>query len=85
MFIEGKVYRWGVLWRSKNKLDGVTEHLIYKDCLPALFRTRREAEQFIDKEHNYIRDRHDLRREPHGWKTPIPVRVSIERVSKGKK
>ena len=70
--------RWAALWRSKNLLDGERKHIINKDdFLPALFRTRREAREFIDQEYGYIRTRRDLREEPHGWKIPIPVRVKI--------
>lgn len=73
------IVRWGILWRSKNKLDGRTEHLVCFNCLPALYRTRREARKQIDATFGYIRERADLRAEPHGWKIPIPVRVSIIR------
>lgn len=68
---------WGVLWHSKNKLDGITEHLIYRNCIPVLFRTRREARIFIHKEYGYIKTRHDLRNEPHGWRLPRAVRVGL--------
>ena len=68
---------WGVLWRSRNKLDGAREHLVRRDCVPALFRTRREAREFIDREYGYIRKRQDLRAEPHGWKVPVAVKVTV--------
>lgn len=74
---------WGCLWRSENKLDGRTEHLIYDGmCLPVLFRKRREAREYIKQKYGYIRTREDLREEPHGWMMPIVVKVKIERVSK---
>lgn len=69
---------WGGLWRSENKMDGEKTHLLLHDCLPVLFRTRREARAFIKERYGYIRKRPDLRAEPFGWKMPIPVRVTVE-------
>ncbi len=69
---------WAAQWRSKNKLDGVSKHLIYKDGQPVLFRTRRECRRFIDKYYSYIAERPDLQEEPCGWQMPIPVKVRIE-------
>ena len=71
---------WGVMWRSKNKRDGVREHLMWiHPKRPALFDTRREVREWIKREFGYIKDRPDLRKEPHGWRMPIPVRVKIEK------
>ena len=49
-------YRWGLLWRSDNRLDGHTEHLLrhwrtYDPGLvnnPLLFRTRRQVDSRAD-------------------------------------
>lgn len=71
------VVRWGGLWREDSRLDGRVEHLLFEHCLPALFRTRREARAFIAEHYGYIAERADLRAEPFGWKMPIPVRVTI--------
>lgn len=71
------VGRWGVEWRSDNRLDGRTRHFMWDGVVPLLFRTRREARDHIRKEWGYIGDRPDLRREPHGWKMPHAVRVVI--------
>ena len=68
---------WGILWHSENKLNGVTEHLIHKDCFPCLFHTRREARDSIQSNFGYIKNRPDLRLEPHGWRMPRPVKVKI--------
>lgn len=47
-------------------------------AVPTLtFRTRRAAAAFIKDRYGYIAERADLRREPHGWKMPVPVRVRI--------
>lgn len=69
--------RWAALWRSKNQLDGLNEHLLFEDCLPKLFRTRLESRQWIEEKYGYIRNRADLMAAPHGWKMPIAIRVEI--------
>jgi hypothetical protein len=78
---------WGALFRSKNKLDGYNEYLIYKysECVPALFKTRREAIEYINKRYDYLRSRKDMRQEPHGWMIPQPVKVFITYKTKGDK
>lgn len=68
---------WAAKWRSQNRQDGRTEHLINVDTIPALFRTRRACREFIDRGYGYIRERPDLRAEPHGWRLPTPVRVVV--------
>ena len=76
-------YRWGLLWRSDNRLDGHTEHLLrhwrtYDPGLvnnPLLFRTRRQARAYRDEHFGYIRNRPDLKAEPHEWKLPKVVKV----------
>lgn len=67
--------RWGALWYSKNKLDGITSHIVFKNLMPALFLTKKEAKEFIKKEYGYIAKRKDLRGEPFGWRMPKPVRI----------
>ena len=68
---------WAAEWHSRNRLDGVRKHIIYRDCLPALFRKRRECREFIKEEYGYIANRPDLRAEPHGWRTPQAIKVYI--------
>lgn len=69
---------WAAEWRSVNRLDGDTRHWIYGgDVVPRLFRTRAECREFIEAEFGYIRDREDLRREPHGWRMPRAVMVVV--------
>jgi hypothetical protein len=69
---------WAAEWHSNNYLDGETRHIIYgDDCIPALFRTRRECRLFIMDKYGYIKDRKDLRQEPHGWRLPQAVRVKV--------
>ncbi len=74
--------RWGLLWRSENKLDGYHEHLVWdwKDphrTIPKFFRTRSEARQWKEKNYGYISRRPDLRAEPHGWKPVKVIKISI--------
>lgn len=71
------IRRWGVLWRSCNRLDGERAHIVCEDCQPALFRTRREARAFIKDRYGFIKTRPDLQQEPHGWKMPVPVRLKV--------
>ena len=73
--LESTVSRWGVMWYSKNRLDGVTKRLRYDGLNPYLFRTRREAREFINEQWGYIKNRRDLRVEPHGWRMPRAVKV----------
>jgi hypothetical protein len=68
---------WAGMWYSKNKLDGVTRHLLYHNGVIALFSTRTKAREFIERRYGYIRTRDDLKAEPHGWHVPTAVRVSI--------
>ena len=66
---------WGAMWQQSNRRDGRQKHLICKDGVPPLFRTRAEAREWIEKSYGCIRTRADLRAEPHGWRMPRAVRV----------
>jgi hypothetical protein len=71
---------WGVLWRSDSALDGKVERLLGDTSHPSrrvLFETRHEARAYIENKYGYLRTRPDLRREPFGWRMPIPVRVTV--------
>ena len=82
-------HAWGILWRSENRIDGLTENLegfaYWSPGVPgtvagyrkAAFETRAEARAFIKEHYGYIAKRRDLRTEPHGWKMPRPVRIEI--------
>ncbi len=69
--------RWGLLWHSKNRKNGVSECIIYRNCVPALFVTRREARNYAKRRYGYIKTRTDLRGEPWGWRMPRPVRLTV--------
>ena len=71
---------WAAEWYSKNKLDGERRHIIYANGVPALFRSRRACRNFINDQYGEIRDRSDLREEPHGWGIPKAIKVIVERV-----
>ena len=72
-----RVIRWALKWRSKNKIDGEREFFMWNYQAPYLFATRREAREYRDKRWGYIRERPDLREEPHGWRLPKVVKVSV--------
>jgi len=69
--------RWSVLWRSKNSLDGDRSFIMWENCSPLLFQTRDEARRYIRSHWGYIAKRRDLRREPHGWFMPKPIKVRV--------
>ena len=82
---------WAIKWRSDNRLDGKREYFIGRygiscpEPAPPLqghtimaFKTRQQARAHITKWWGYIRSRPDLQKEPHGWKTPVPVKVTVE-------
>lgn len=78
---------WTPKWTQKNRLDGLKKHLClwhrhYGVKFPAIFATRRECREFIEQEYGYIRDRADLRSEPHCWRVPTAVRVKIVEMRK---
>lgn len=71
-------YAWAAEWYSCSKHSGVSRYLIRESGVPVLFRTKQLAKEWIDKHYGYIRHRESLRREPHGWRLPRPVRVEIK-------
>lgn len=74
---------WGLQWYSRNRIDGVTRHLLWDGpAQPLLYSTRREARADALKRWGFIRGRSDLRAEPHGWRLPRPVRVEVREVSR---
>lgn len=72
---------WGLEWYHKNHADGVRRHLVYEDCLPALFLSRKQARDYANNRFGYIKSRPDLRKEPHGWRFPKPVKVQVTYVA----
>jgi hypothetical protein len=70
-------YLWAALWWQRGGLSGDSEHLLNEGCLPKLFRTRRECRSWINRRYGYIKNSQHLRKYPHGWRLPKPVKVSI--------
>ncbi len=81
---EEKMNLWAAQWHSKNKLDGEVKHICYENCLPALFRTRKECRAWIKETYGYIAGRPDLQDEPHGWRMPQAIKVIILPEVRGK-
>lgn len=73
-----RVNLWAAQWHSKNSLDGDTRHIINENCLPKLFRTRQTCRNWIKEKYGYIKDRKDLRAEPHGWRLPVAIKVKVK-------
>jgi hypothetical protein len=69
---------WGLKWRQKNRKAGKKEHIMYNAGVPMLFTTRSQAKEYADQHYGYIKVRADLRAEPHGWKMPLPVKITIK-------
>lgn len=68
-------YCWAAKWTSGGK-----SHLLRRECVPVLFRTRRECRAWIRKHYGYIAARKDLRDAPHHWRIPRAVRVKVQEV-----
>ena len=65
---------WGISWVSKG-VDG--RHLLWKNCRPLFFDTKKKAKSYIDINYGYIKYRTDLRTKPHLWRMPKPVRAVL--------
>jgi hypothetical protein len=76
---------WAAQWHSRTRMDGELKHFLYEDGIPVLFKTRREAREYINQRYGYIRDRIDLRQEPHGWRIPTALKVTLELTLAGSK
>ncbi len=70
---------WAIKWRSQSLRDGKQEHLMGTGRIPPLlFKTRADARAHIKRYYGYISTRPDLRCEPHGWKMPMAVKVTVK-------
>jgi hypothetical protein len=69
---------WAVMWQDGNGSDN---YLVRwpgdSGVVVKLFKYRKLAKQWIDSEFGFIRKREDLRRPPHCWRMPKPVKVRI--------
>jgi hypothetical protein len=76
------LHKWVPCHDSTNKLDGHRRRLEtrhWRDPWRSyqFFATRRECLEYIKRDYGYIATRKDLRREPHCWRVPKPVRVTV--------
>lgn len=78
-------YLWAGQWYSNNQLDGARKHILYENRLPMLFRTRSECREWIKLKYGYIKERPDLRGEPHGWHYPQAIKVFVSPLIKDEK
>jgi len=78
---------WAIKRESNNQLDGHRVSLLggarfgrppeWRGYTIMVFKTRAEARVHIREHYGYMAKRPDLRREPHGWKAPKPVKVAV--------
>lgn len=66
--------RWAVKWGSFGDDNG---HWIADGCNYHLFRTKKDAKEFIREHYGYIAKRKDLRCNPHNWRMPKVIRVKV--------
>ena len=69
--------RWVAIFRSWNADGSLYEHVIFDDCTPRLFGTRREAREWIEEKYGYIKVRRDLRVAPNRWRFPRTAKAVI--------
>jgi len=68
---------YAIFWHSSKKFI-----LLYEHGLPILFRTRKEAREYVKKRYGYIKGRKDLRKAPFGFRMPKIVRFSHDQFVK---
>lgn len=71
---------WAIIWRSRNR-DGYQESMVRgADGFPMFFHTRADAREWRQERYGYIKERPDLRAQPHGWLWPDvrKVRWSVQ-------
>jgi hypothetical protein len=71
-------HAWAAEWHQVNKLDGLTNYLMAGlTTRLTLFATKKACQEWIRDNYGYIRTRKDLRVEPHCWRVPKAVRVTV--------
>lgn len=69
---------WAIKWFSDSSLDGPLQHFIGNGSKSIwIFNSRKNARDHIKERYGYIANRPDLRAQPHGWKMPCAVRVTV--------
>lgn len=69
--------RWAIVERRDNRLDGPASWIHFQNLEPKLFRSRESARLYVKERFGYLKSRPDLFAEPHGWRMPKVVRVTI--------
>jgi len=70
--------KWTLLWSDREySMKIVGKHFEFKNCLPKLFNSRREARHYSQEKYGYIKERKDLRSYPHFWRMPNVVKVCV--------
>lgn len=64
-------------WLPRWKGNRLTPDRLMAGRAGKVFDTKRECKAFIDETWGYIKTRPDLRRAPHFWRLPKPVRVRV--------
>lgn len=64
--------RWALEWRGNET------HIMWSDCMPLLFKTRKAAREYAAEHFGYIPKRADLRKPPHNWRMPRAIRVAVQ-------
>ena len=71
---------WAVEGHIRNRSDGDRRDLVWnRTDRFRVFETRRECRAYIEGDWGFLRTRPDLRAEPHGWRIPRAVRVTVNR------
>lgn len=68
-----KRIKWTLMVRSRNRLDGYRQHIMFENYRPKLFDTRREAREAARDWNEGLRQNPWAKKEPHGW---LPYKVT---------
>ena len=76
-FGSGTLHAWAVEWWDHERREWRQQWLDYPF---RLFRTRREAREYIEERMGYLRTREDLKAAPFHWRMPRAVKVIVTSV-----
>jgi len=67
--------RWVIVWQSK----GESPTICFRNCLPLIFRTKKEAKACIDKMYAHLNkpEFKYLRKAPTNWRLPKAKKANI--------
>jgi len=72
-----KINIWALEWHCKVDKKEKRKQLVYENCVPILFQTRKKARLYAEGRYGYIKTRKDLRDSPFGWRMPRPIKVHV--------